>query len=135
MLLTGKEEGIPAVAMDAHRLLVETDLMRIPADVLLRMSSNWVRCLVWNWQISPEVLLDDLMLLQKALNDERCAESRPDEDHRAFLDAALQRLQGGEGPADALEESLNHSSTTLIAAVRRFALSNESARASGPAGT
>ena len=135
MLLAGKEEGIPAVAMDAHRLLVGTDLMRIPADVVLRMSSNWVRCLVWNWPVSPEVLLDDLMLLQKALNDERCAESHPDEDHRAFLDTVLQRLQRGEGPADALEESLNHSSTTLIAAVRRFALSSESARASGPAGT
>ena len=135
MLLTGKEQEITTVAVDAHRLLVRIDLMRIPADVLLRMSSNWVRCLVWQWPLSPEGLTEDLVLLQGALNEERLAESHPEEDHRAFLDALLQRMQRGEGAAAALVASLSRSNATLVEAARRFALSNGSARASGPAGT
>ena len=135
MLLAGKEQDIPAVAVDAHRLLVRIDLMRIPADVLLRMSSNWVRCLVWLWPVSPEVLTDDLLLLQRALNEERCAESHPDEDHRAFLGALLERLKRGEAPADGLVASLSQNSTRLERAARHFAFSSGSARASGPAGT
>ena len=79
------------------------------------MSSNWARCLVWQWPQEPEILAEDLTLLMHAVNDQRCSSCRPDEDHRAFLKDLQHRLsRDGE---DLLQQALTLRSEGLLAAL------------------
>ena len=118
-LLTGRDELIGDVAAAAHRLLDRTDLNLLPADVLLRMSSNWARCLVWQWPASPDHLKTDLDHLFLAVHDERCGISLPDEDHRRFVND-LQNLMNGSSGRPVLEHSLGLKTPELLQAIHRF---------------
>ena len=71
---------------DASReLLMQVDVEAVPGDVLLRVSSNWARTLLWQAPWNPDRLVDDLTRLLELIESERCAGSRPEEDHRAFV--------------------------------------------------
>ena len=118
-LLTGRDELIGDIAADAHHLLERTDVDRIPADVLLRMSSNWARCLVWQWPKSPDRLKVDLDHLYRALRHERCEISLPDEDHRRFVTDLQARIAGPSG-CQVLEHSLGLKTPELLQAIQRF---------------
>ena len=118
-LLTGRDELIGEIAAAAHRLLERTDLNGIPADVLLRMSSNWARCLVWQWPVSPDRLKADLDALCRGVQHERCGISLPDEDHRRFL-TDLQALIAGSSGYPMLEYSLGLKTPELLQAIHRF---------------
>ena len=115
LLLSEQSDQIPALARAAHRLLRRLELQSIPADVLLRMSSNWARCLVWQWPQEPEILAADLTRLLDAVNHQRCSSCRPDEDHRAFLKGLQNSLsRNGE---DLLQQALTLSTEGLLAAL------------------
>ena len=118
-LLTGRDELIGDIAAAAHRLLEHTDLNRIPADVLLRMSSNWARCLVWQWPTSPDHLKTDLDHLFQGIQHERCGISLPDEDHRRFVTDLQAGIAGSSGHP-MLEYSLGLKTPELIQAIQRF---------------
>ena len=118
-LLTGRDELIGDIAAAAHHLLERTDLNRIPADVLLRMSSNWARCLFWQWPTSPDRLKADLDHLYRAVRHERCGISLPDEDHRRFV-ADLQAHIAGPSGCQVLEHSLGLKTPELLQAIQRF---------------
>ena len=71
---------------DASReLLMQMDVEAVPGDVLLRVSSNWARTLLWQAPGNPGRLVDDLTQLLELIESKRCAGSRPEEDHRAFV--------------------------------------------------
>ncbi len=115
LLLSEQSEQIPALARAAHQLIRRLELQAIPADVLLRMSSNWARCLVWQWPQEPAILAEDLIVLSDAVNHQRCSSSRPDEDHRAFLKDLQDSLsRDGEG---LLQQALTLSTEGLLVAL------------------
>ena len=118
-LLCGRDALIGEIAVAAHRLLERTDLNRVPADVLLRMSSNWARCLVWQWSSSPDRLKADLDHLCGGIQHERCGISLPDEDHRRFVTDLQARIAGSSGHP-MLEYSLGLKTPELLQAVHRF---------------
>ena len=93
----------------------------MPADVLLRMSSNWARCLVWQWPVSAKRVARDLNCLQRAVDQQRCWTSNPDEDHRRFLDV-LQKLLSTPSRTELLEHSLTFQVPVLLHAIQRFCL-------------
>ena len=115
MLLSEQSDQIPALARAAHQLIRRLELQSIPADVLLRMSSNLARCLVWQWPQEPEILAEDLTLLSDAVNHQRCSSCRPDEDHRAFLKDLQDSLsRDGKG---LLQQALTLSTEGLLVAL------------------
>ena len=118
-LLCGRDELIAEISVASHRLLQRTDLNHVPADVLLRMSSNWARCLVWQWTASREDLKADLDALNWAMHQARIGISRPDEDHRRFVND-LQNLMDGSSGRPLLEHSLGLKTPELLQAIHRF---------------
>ena len=118
-LLCGRDELIAEISVASHRLLQRTDLNGVPADVLLRMSSNWARCLVWQWPASPDDLKADLDALNWAMHQARIGISRPDEDHRRFVND-LQNLMDGSSGRQLLEHSLGLKTPELLQAIHRF---------------
>ena len=118
-LLCGRDELIAEISVASHRLLQRTDLNRVPADVLLRMSSNWARCLVWQWTASRDDLKADLDSLNWAMHQARIGISRPDEDHRRFVND-LQNLMDGSSGRPVLEHSLGLKTPELLQAIHRF---------------
>lgn len=83
------QEGDAAALLDlssrSSSLLSSLDPESVPGDVLLRVSSNWARTLLWQAPAQPDRLVDDLNQLLVIIESERCSESRPEEDHRAFV--------------------------------------------------
>ena len=118
-LLCGRDELIAEISVASHRLLQRTDLNGVPADVLLRMSSNWARCLVWQWTASHDDLKADLDALNWAMHQARIGISRPDEDHRRFVND-LQNLMDGSSGRPLLEHSLGLKTPELLQAIHRF---------------
>ena len=118
-LLCGRDELMAEITVASHRLLQRTDLNRVPADVLLRMSSNWARCLVWQWPASRDDLKADLDALNWAMHQARIGISRPDEDHRRFVND-LQNLMNGSSGRPVLEHSLGLKTPELLKAIDRF---------------
>ena len=118
-LLCGRDELIAEISVASHRLLQRTDLNCVPADVLLRMSSNWARCLVWQWTASHDDLKADLDALNWAMHQARIGISRPDEDHRRFVND-LQNLMDGSSGRPVLEHSLGLKTPELLQAIHRF---------------
>ena len=100
---------------DASRdLLMQVDVEAVPGDVLLRVSSNWARTLLWQAPGHPGRLVDDLTRLLELIDSERCAGSRPEEDHRAFVRQWQQQaLAWRDGPAVDAVEAAQTLSTAL----------------------
>ena len=90
------------------------DVEAVPGDVLLRVSSNWARTLLWQAPWNPGRLVDDLTRLLELIESERCAGSRPEEDHRAFVRQWQQQaLTWRDGPAVDAVEAAQTLSTAL----------------------
>ena len=93
--------ALDGVGSWAHRLLESLDFDRLPADVTLRLMSNFGRCLALQAPRSPGPLRTDLERLAGEAARPRHRHSRAHEDHLAFvldLVAALER----EAPIQAI---------------------------------
>ena len=93
---------------------MQVDVEAVPGDVLLRVSSNWARTLLWQAPGHPSRLVDDLTRLLELIESERCAGSRPEEDHLAFVRQwQRQTLTWRDGPALDVVEAAQTLSTAL----------------------
>lgn len=80
----------------AHTLLDRLDFDRLPADVTLRLMSNFGRCLALQAPCAPERLRADLERLTTEAARPRHHHSRATEDHLGFLRGLLGGLDSGE---------------------------------------
>lgn len=80
----------------AHTLLGRLDFDRLPADVTLRLMSNFGRCLALQAPTAPERLRADLERLATEAARPRHRRSRAHEDHLGFLRGLLGGLDSGE---------------------------------------
>jgi hypothetical protein len=108
-------------------LLHRFDPDQLPGDVLLRVSSNWARTLLWQGPQQPQKLVDDLQRLLAIIESDRCAASRPEEDHRGFVRDWLRRMSTGMADPfkgvlswEELASALTVSTPDLIAAVEQY---------------
>ena len=84
-LRRGDWAALPPLSDASRDLLLQVNVEAVPGDVLLRVSSNWARTLLWQAPGNPGRLVDDLTQLLELIESKRCAGSRPEEDHRAFV--------------------------------------------------
>ena len=108
-------------------LLHRLDPDQLPGDVLLRVSSNWARTLLWQGPQQPQKLVDDLQRLLAIIESDRCAASRPEEDHRGFVRDWLRRMSTwmadpskGVLSREELASALTVSTLDLIAAAEQY---------------
>jgi hypothetical protein len=108
-------------------VLHRVDPNQLPGDVLLRVSSNWARTLLWQGPQQPQKLVDDLQRLLAIIESDRCAASRPEEDHRGFVRDWLRRMSTwwanpSEGvlSSEELASALTVSTLDLIAAAEQY---------------
>jgi len=91
-LMLEQVHPLPELSGSAHELWSRLEPTHIPADVLLRMSSNLSRCLVLQAPRHPEWLAHDLRTLLADLQQPRYATLQPQEDHRAYVGRLLDGL-------------------------------------------
>ena len=82
----------------AHRCLHSINFDNLPADVTLRLMSNFGRCLFLQAPSAPCALKHDLQRLLKEANRTRHRHSRAQEDHPAFLSRLLKAVETGTKP-------------------------------------
>jgi len=113
-LRCGDWAALPPLSDASRDLLLQVDVEAVPGDVLLRVSSNWARTLLWQAPRHPGRLVDDLTRLLQLIESERCDGSRPEEDHRAFVRQWQQQaLAWRDGPAVETVEAAQTLSTAL----------------------
>ena len=95
--------------------------------MLIRVSSNWARTLLWQGPQQPQKLVDDLQRLLAIIESDRCAASRPEEDHRGFVRDWLRRISTwlakpskGVLSREELASALTVSTLDLIAAAEQY---------------
>lgn len=115
-LLLGDRVTLADTGPWAHALLARLDFDRLPADVSLRLMSNFARCLALQAPTAPEHLRKDLERLEAEAGRPRHRRSRAQEDHPAFLRRMLADLHRGE----LLLVILNVDSPHLRKALRDF---------------
>lgn len=101
-LLQGDQARLAAIGSWAHNLLARLDFDRLPADVSLRLMSNFSRCLALQAPAAPERLRLDLERLVGEASRPRHRDSRAHEDHLGFLQTMLADLESGEPLAQIL---------------------------------
>jgi hypothetical protein len=92
-LMLDRPDALPGLGEAAHDLLQRLDAARLPADVMLRMSSNLARCLVLQGPAHGDRLLADLIRLHGelvALGEDAGA---PEEDHRGYVGMLLEGVR------------------------------------------
>jgi hypothetical protein len=95
-LLQGDQDRLAAIGPWAHDLLTRLDFDRLPADVSLRLMSNFGRCLALQAPTAPQRLHRDLERLVAEAIRPRHRHSRAHEDHPGFLRGLLTDLESGE---------------------------------------
>lgn len=95
-LLLNDQPSLEAIGPWAHALLAGLDFDRLPADVSLRLMSNFGRCLALQAPTAPEPLRHDLKRLVAEAARPRHRRSRVPEDHLGFLRGLLADLDRGE---------------------------------------
>ena len=125
--MLGQIDALPAQGEAAHQLWQRLEPQRLPADVMLRLSSNLCRCLVLQAPARSEPLRADLTALRDELQQPRYAACRPKEDHRALVQELLDGVSAwceagapsgrGEPPAFALA-ALNADTPQLRSGLR-----------------
>jgi hypothetical protein len=95
-LLLGDQGPLAATGPWAHDLLARLDFDRLPADVSLRLLSNFSRCLALQGPAAPERLREDLERLVAEADRPRHRHSSAPEDHLGFLRNLLADLESGE---------------------------------------
>lgn len=95
-LLLGDHPALVATGPWAHALLARLEFNRLPADVSLRLMSNFGRCLALQAPLAPERLRADLERLAAEAARPRYRRSRAPEDHLGFLRGLLAELERGE---------------------------------------
>jgi hypothetical protein len=115
-LLQGDQGRLSAIGPWAHNLLEHLDFDRLPADVSLRLMSNFSRCLALQAPAAPERLRLDLERLVREASRPRHRDSRAHEDHLGFLQAMLADLDSGEP----LAQILTVDSPELLRALQAF---------------
>ena len=95
-LLQGEMRPLAATGPWAHALLARLDFDRLPADVSLRLMSNFGRCLALQAPTEPEHLRHDLTRLVAEAARPRHRQGRAPEDHLGFLQGLLADLDRGE---------------------------------------
>ncbi len=100
-LLQNDQHRLAATGPWAHALLARLDFDRLPADVVLRLMSNFARCLALQAAAAPRALRGDLERLVAEAARPRHRHSRASEDHLGFLRGLLADLDGG-GPLVAI---------------------------------
>jgi hypothetical protein len=101
-LLQGDQGRLAAIGPWAHNLLEHLDFDRLPADVSLRLMSNFGRCLALQAPTAPQRLRLDLERLVREASRPRHRDSRAHEDHLSFLQTMLADLESGEPLAQIL---------------------------------
>jgi hypothetical protein len=114
--LQGESNRLAATGSWAHDLLGRLDFDRLPADVSLRLMSNFGRCLALQAPIAPQRLRRDLGRLIVEAGRPRHRGSRAHEDHLGFLQTMLADLESGEPMA----QILTVESPELVRALRTF---------------
>lgn len=95
-LLLGDQATLAATGPWAHALLARLDFDRLPADVSLRLMSNFGRCLALQAPAEPRRLRADLDRLVAEAARPRHRRSRAPEDHLGFLRGLLADLESGQ---------------------------------------
>jgi hypothetical protein len=101
-LLQGEWGRLSAIGAWAHQLLARLEFDRLPADVSLRLMSNFSRCLALQAPAAPARLRGDLERLVHEARRPRHRGSRAHEDHLGFLQTLQVDLQSGEPLAQIL---------------------------------
>ncbi len=101
-LLQGEMERLDVIGAWAHALLTTLDFDRLPADVSLRLMSNFGRCLALQAATAPRRLRLDLERLAREASRPRHRRSKAHEDHLGFLRGILHDLEKGEPPLQIL---------------------------------
>lgn len=101
-LLQGDQGRLAAIGPWAHNLLARLDFDRLPADVSLRLMSNFGRCLALQAPTAPQRLRLDLERLVREASRSRHRDSRAHEDHLGFLQTLLADMESGEPLAQIL---------------------------------
>ncbi|MCP9816466.1 hypothetical protein KBY76_07250 [Synechococcus sp. GreenBA-s] len=94
-LLQHDQQALAAIGPWAHALLARLDFDRLPADVSLRLMSNFGRCLALQAPLAPQALRLDLERLVAEAARPRHRHSRAPEDHLGFLRGLLADLGTG----------------------------------------
>lgn len=94
-LLLNDQPALAAIGPWAHALLARLDFDRLPADVSLRLMSNFGRCLALQAPTAPQALRLDLERLVAEASRPRHRHSRAPEDHLGFLRGLLADLESG----------------------------------------
>jgi len=94
-LLLKDLQSLAAIGPWAHALLARLDFDRLPADVSLRLMSNFGRCLALQAPAAPQDLRLDLERLVAEAARPRHRRSRAPEDHLGFLEGLLADLASG----------------------------------------
>jgi len=88
-LVLNDQSSLAAIGPWAHALLAHLDFDRLPADVTLRLMSNFGRCLALQAPSAPHTLRLDLERLVAEAARPRHRHSRAPEDHLGFLRGLL----------------------------------------------
>jgi hypothetical protein len=103
-LMLDRLDPLPALAEAAHDLLQRLDATRLPAEVMLRMSSNLARCLALQGPAHGDRLLADLTRLHGGLMALGEDAGAPEEDHRGYVEGLLEAVRKWrDGAAAAVE--------------------------------
>jgi hypothetical protein len=94
-LVLNDQPSLAAIGPWAHALLARLDFDRLPADVSLRLMSNFGRCLALQAPLAPQALRLDLERLVAEAARPRHRHSRAPEDHLGFLRGLLADLGTG----------------------------------------
>jgi hypothetical protein len=94
-LLLNDLQALASIGPWAHALLARLDFDRLPADVSLRLMSNFGRCLALQAPGEPRRLRADLERLVAEAARPRHRHSRAPEDHLGFLRGLLADLETG----------------------------------------
>lgn len=97
-LLLGDQATLAATGPWAHTLLARLDFDRLPADVSLRLMTNFGRSLALQAPKEPQRLRADLERLMAEAARPRHRRSRAPEDHLGFLRGLLADLERGQPP-------------------------------------
>lgn len=115
-LVLNDQPSLEVIGPWAHALLANIEFNRLPADVSLRLMSNFGRCLALQAPMAPQRLRLDLERLAIEASQPRHHHSRAPEDHLGFLRALLADLETG----DPLFRILNVDTPELRAALGSF---------------
>jgi hypothetical protein len=97
-LMLEEKRSLPGIGLWAHKLLLLLDFDSIKADVVLRMMSNFGRCLALYALVDDPGARLDLHKLMIEAGRSRHRWSRASEDHLGFLRKIVSDLEAGKVP-------------------------------------